>query len=74
MEKAPVKADSYLERIAAGLCFVCSKPYGVAPQDRHLLPRVERGDRWEFLAPCGHAVLGVKKGSQLEAEGSTGRR
>jgi len=68
MENPPVKAaatDGYLERIGAGLCFECGKPYGVAPQERHLLPRVEREDRWEFLAPCGHAVLGIKKGSQL---------
>lgn len=57
--------DGYLGRVAAGLCFECAKPYGVAPQERHLLPRVDHGDRCEFLAPCGHAVLGIKKGSQL---------
>lgn len=60
MSSSPRPQDGYLERIGAGLCFECGKPYGVAPQERHLLPRADRGDRWEFLA-----VLGIKKGSQL---------
>ncbi len=58
---------SYLERVAAGLCPDCAQPFGVVPQERHTLPRIDRGDHWEFLAPCGHAVLGIKKGSTLAA-------
>lgn len=55
----------YLDRVAAGLCPECGKPLGVGPQERHLLPRVDRGSGWEFIAPCGHVALGIKKGSQV---------
>lgn len=58
-------ADGYYERIKNGLCPACRAPYGVAPGERHRLPRIARGDGWEFVAPCGHSILGIRKGSPL---------
>ena len=59
---APV---SWIQRIIDGQCPECGASHGLGPNERHRLPRVDRGDRWEFIAPCGHAVLGIKKGSDL---------
>ena len=62
---SPQAGCSYVERIAAGLCPDCAKPYGLLPNERHRLPRIDCGDRWEFLAPCGHPVFGIAKGGLL---------
>ena len=58
----------YLQRLIDGQCPKCGQGHGHGPNERYLLPRVGRGDSWDFVAPCGHAVLGIKKDSPLAEE------
>jgi hypothetical protein len=74
-QQAPFSDDDtialYNERLTAGLCPMCARPYGLPFKERFKLPRVDgepgrwREPTWVFLGPCGHRIMAIAKDSPL---------
>lgn len=56
---------SYYEAIRDRCCPECGVSHGLEAQERQRLPKIDHGNRWDFIAPCGHVVMSIRKGSPL---------